>query len=447
MNTCILLFTRDLRLPDNYALKKATTYDRIIPIFCFENKQIVSNSYKSENAIQFMIESVRELNDEMNGCLNIFSGSTIDSIKKILHYDEFDLIVSKDYTPFAKKRTSALQQICREVIEVENHKLCSKDVLTGDGNIYSVFTPYYKKVIGHKVPTLLKTKKITFINLKKNKNANSDSINKIEKELSFASGFPGGRSNGLNILKGLKCCRQYATNRDTPRVYTSRLSAHHKFGTVSIRETYWAIQKYLKGKSREMMTRQLYWRDFYYNICEEHPHVFGKSYKEKYDELEWENDSKWFSKWCKGKTGFPIVDAGMRQLNTEGWMHNRLRMIVSSFLTKDLLIDWRKGEKYFAQKLVDYDPCQNNGGWQWASGTGTDAQPYFRIFNPWSQSKKFDPDGTYIKKYVSELNDIDPKYLHTEKGLSENKPTVYPEPIVIHKEQRERALAMYKQIQ
>lgn len=442
--TCIYLFTRDLRIEDNYALDYACThYKHIIPMFCYDPVQTdEKNSYRSCNAICFMIASVNELDESLGGKLNIFKCSTLKAIQSIKQYDQMDIIVSKDYTPFSNKRTNLLQSLGNTVIEVENHKICSKDVLTGSHTTYTVFSPYYRKAAQLPVPNLLEPKKfkLKLIYLKQ-----KDSLPHTCNE----HVIEGGRSNALQILKKLECCTSYGNSRDIPKVYTSRLSAHHKFGTVSIRETYWAIQKNLKGKHKEMMTRQLYWRDFYYNIADRFPHVFKGSYQRKYNALKWENNRTYFKCWESGRTGFPIVDAGMRQLVKEGWMHNRLRMIVSSFLTKDLLISWKKGERFFAQHLVDYDPCQNNGGWQWAAGTGTDAQPYFRIFNPWSQSKKFDPDGDYIKKYVPELKDVNPKDLHSPIKLQKAIQALeikYSSPIVDHALQRHKALEMYKSI-
>jgi deoxyribodipyrimidine photo-lyase len=195
------------------------------------------------------------------------------------------------------------------------------------------------------------------------------------------------------------------------------------------------------------LIRELYWRDFATHVAYHRPDVFEGNFNKKYDGLVWEENDLAFKKWCEGRTGFPIVDAGMRQLNTTGWMHNRVRMIVASFLTKDLRIDWRKGERYFAQRLVDYDPCVNNGSWQWAASTGYDAQPYFRIFNPWTQQKNFDPEAEYIKRYIPELRDLSAKEIH---ALGDKQPDLfssveYPKPMVDHKRAREETLAWFKE--
>jgi len=220
----------------------------------------------------------------------------------------------------------------------------------------------------------------------------------------------------------------YAATKDIPALSTSNLSAHLKFGTLSIRETYHAIKKIL-GPTH-LLLRQLYWRDFFTHVAYYSPFVFGHAFHEKYDQLIWEHDDKKFQRWCTGTTGFPIVDAGMRQLTTTGFMHNRVRMIAASFLTKDLHIDWRWGEKFFAQQLIDYDPAVNNGNWQWCASTGCDAQPYFRIFNPWLQQKKFDTECIYIKRWIPELKKVAPATIHT--WYANKLPSNYPKPMVDH---------------
>lgn len=221
------------------------------------------------------------------------------------------------------------------------------------------------------------------------------------------------------------------------------LSAHNKFGTCSIREVYYAIADTFSKE--HTLIRELYWRDFFTHVAWNFPYVFGESFHKKFDKLKWSTNAKAFKAWCDGKTGFPVVDAAMRQLNSTGYMHNRARLIVSSFLTKDLHIDWRLGEKYFAQKLVDYDPAVNNGNWQWSASTGCDAQPYFRIFNPWLQQKKFDPICAYIKEWVPELKSVDTKIIHNwfDQAKQING---YPLPIVDHSVEAKIALSYYKKI-
>nr|WP_281411951.1 deoxyribodipyrimidine photo-lyase [Motiliproteus sediminis] len=240
----------------------------------------------------------------------------------------------------------------------------------------------------------------------------------------------GGRSEALSLLDAIDTLSGYAERRDLPAERgTSRLSAHLKFGTCSVREVYYRVL-HCWGEDHPLL-RQLHWRDFFTQIAWHYPQVFGQPFDRRLTAMRWPNEKAKFEAWCQGRTGFPIVDAGMRELNHSGYMHNRLRMIVASFLVKDLHVDWRWGERYFAQRLIDYDPCVNNGSWQWAASTGCDAQPWFRIFNPWRQQQRFDPEGEYIRSWVPELAGLGAKaLLQLECG---GAPAGYPEPIVDHK--------------
>jgi deoxyribodipyrimidine photo-lyase len=254
----------------------------------------------------------------------------------------------------------------------------------------------------------------------------------------------GGRSQCLKILKNMKKNQDYPNNKDYPaKEATTGLSAHNKLGTCSIREIYHTMKENL-GNSSPLL-RQLYWRDFFTYIVYHFPHVFKQPFQHKFRRMVWKRDPEKFRVWCNGKTGFPIVDAGMRQLNITGFMHNRVRLIVASFLTKDLHPDWKLGERYFAERLVDYDPCVNNGNWQWAASVGCDAQPYLRIFNPWLQQKKFDPQCIYIKRFVPELMHLPPKAIHEiYKNYRHVKQELdYPRPIVDHESERKIAMNLY----
>ena len=232
--------------------------------------------------------------------------------------------------------------------------------------------------------------------------------------------------------------QHYSKTRNELSISTSELSPYIKFGCISIREVYQAF------KTKHDFIRQLFWRDFYANILYSFPHVLGSAMKPNYNKLHWHNNSNLFKKWCNGETGYPVVDAGMRQLLQTGYMHNRARLIVSSFLVKTLLISWEKGEKYFAQHLVDYDPASNNGNWQWTAGSGADSQPYFRIFNPWEQTKNYDSNCEYIKQWIPELKDVPNKdILNWENTYSQYKNIKYPKPIVNYKTQKELTLHMY----
>jgi deoxyribodipyrimidine photo-lyase len=254
----------------------------------------------------------------------------------------------------------------------------------------------------------------------------------------------GGRKNGLELLdKSAKEQKHYDTERDTFVYETSKLSAHLKFGTISVREVYWKWHDTFGKKSG--ILRELFWREFFARALFHFPSVLSNSYQPKFKHIKWHNSEQDFNKWKEGKTGYPIVDAGMRQMNATGYMHNRARMIVASFLVKTLLIDWTKGEQYFATKLVDYDVASNNGGWQGISGTGIDMKPYFRDMNPWIQAKKFDKETKYIKQWVEELRDISAKdILNWNEKWQEHK-EVYYEPMVDYNEQKKKMLQMYRE--
>jgi deoxyribodipyrimidine photo-lyase len=250
----------------------------------------------------------------------------------------------------------------------------------------------------------------------------------------------GGRQTALKMLsKAARDIKNYDAIHNDLNKKTTELSAAIKFGSISIREVYKTLH------SKTGLIRQLFWRDFYANILYEFPQVLGNSLKPKYDKIKWHHNSGWFSAWCKGETGFPIVDGGMRQMNATGYMHNRTRLIVASFLVKTLLIDWREGEKYFAQTLTDYDVANNNGNWQWISSSGADSQQFYRIFNPWIQGENFDKDCEYIKKWVPELATLDPKIIHNwETEWVNHKDIKYSKPICNYSQQKEKALKIYK---
>lgn len=432
----LFIFHRDLRLEDNTGLIQALKLSEyVIPCFIFDPIQISDhNEYKSNNAVQFMIESIEDLEKQLakqNSKLYLYNGDTQKIVTNIIESENIDAIfTNRDYTPFAINREETIKHICNKhsiAFEQFNDLLLTEpeDILTGNNDPYSIFTPFFKKA----------SKKVN-INVTKNdfknyyiklKIANFDykKLNKNNSKL----WVNGGRTNSQKILKNLHKFDKYKNERDYPAKNTTNLAAHIKFGTSSIREIYKAIEEQLGYN--HLLIQQLFWRDFFTHIAYNSPFVFGSAYKEKYNKLQWSYNNKKFQAWCNGQTGFPIVDAGMRQLNETGYMHNRVRMVVASFLVKDLHIDWRLGEKYFAQKLVDYDPAVNNGNWQWCASTGADSQPYFRIFNPWLQQKKFDPECEYIKKWVPELKNQEPKVIHK---LYDLKTTIksYPKPIVDH---------------
>lgn len=467
----LFLFRRDLRLVDNTGLIMASRRsEKIVPVFLLNDQQIQSdkNKYFSLPALQFMLASIEELSIDINnskGELLVITGDMYESFEQYLCSSDIEAVfVNRDYTPFARQRDKRLQAICEKLgvtwhsfsdyLLVEPEK-GTKD----DGNPYMVFTPFYRKnrvkdlrkVDGYKVENFLETPfdsplsggKVTEGWAKKFFARQGLVWNQI-------LAAKGGRGEALYQRELL--AQNYDETRNFPSLNTTTyLSAHHKFGTISIRESYWFFRQ--KFGFEHTVLSELFWRDFFTQIGYHFPHVFGNAFRSKYNDIKWSNCAKKFSAWCTGKTGFPLVDAGMRELNTTGFMHNRVRMVVASFLVKNLHVDWRWGEKYFAQKLVDYDPCVNNGNWQWAASTGCDAQPYFRIFNPWSQQKKFDSDCEYIKKWIPELRDLDPKEIHKfEKkidsvdsvSLFETVVIDYPLPIVNNKTTAVEVKAWYK---
>ena len=398
MDINIFIFRRDFRIHDNLALNsliKDCGNKGIYPIFIFNPAQIYpkNNPYFSNNCVQFMIESLDDLDKNIH--VNYYEGVDIDILTKLSSkYKIKSIAYNKDYSPFAIKRDSIIEEWANNngirIITEEDYTLYNMGTIQNNQNKpYQVFTPFYKKSLSLKVNDMQKLA-VKSINVIKH-------IKKFDKHKYYIANddlaVRGGRDKALIRLKNVMT--DYAKFRDYPGLdKTTKLSAYIKFGCVSIREVY-----YNYDDAKELQ-RELIWREFYANILFYFPHVLGNSFKEKYDNIKWTNNKEWFKKWCEGKTGYEMVDAGMNQLNKTGWMHNRLRMITAMFLTKDLLIDWRWGEKYFASKLVDYDPASNNGGWQWSASTGTDAQPYFRIFNPELQLKRYDKDYEYIRRWI-----------------------------------------------
>lgn len=451
--TSIFLFRRDLRLNDNTALNAALdSSDDTLPCFIFDPRQIKPHRYFSANALAFMLECLRELQTELSergARLYLFWGNPEQVLKKLItDVKAAALYVNKDYTSFSRERDTSLAETCRE-LGVEFSSLYDGLLLDPEkfakpnGTPYTIFTPFFKRGLQLAVPEPTKLRPGKFytddLTLPEAILDNFAQTNSAPLRTDF-----GGRQNCLKILQTLPEKKDYKSQRDFPALAgTTRLSAHNKFGTCSIREVYHAVAKAL-GKQHDLI-RELYWRDFFTHIAWHFPHVFEGCFQRKYDALAWSENKEHFAAWCAGKTGFPLVDAGMRELAATGNMHNRVRMVVASFLVKDLHISWRWGERFFAQHLVDYDPAVNNGNWQWAASTGCDAQPYFRIFNPWLQQQKFDPDAEYIKRWVPELSRASPKEIHhlNESNLSISS---YISPIVDHFEAKLTAQEMFEEI-
>lgn len=449
----LFIFRRDLRLIDNIGLSYAiNNYKNIIPMFIFTPEQItIKNKFKSDNAIQFMIECLIELNINLKkykSKLHIFKGNNIKILKNIIKNIKVNNIVfNMDYTPYAINRDAKINDFCNK--NQINCKMTEDYLLGTIGKfLKSNRTPYVvfngfknnAKKFSVKKPNIIKINNLTI-------SKKLSESNMIKYKININILLNGGRINGLNKLKKVKTFKIYNKSRNSLKYETTQLSPYIKFGCISIREVYHEFVNNF-GKDCQLVN-QLYWRELYYYIAYYFPKVLnGYKFNSRYGNIKWNNNKDYFKKWCKGETGFPIVDAGMRQLNKTGYMHNRSRLITSNFLNRLLGCDWRLGERYFATKLIDYDPAVNNGNWQWIASTGVDLKPFKqRVFNPWTQSKKSDLDGTYIKKWIPELCDVLSKDLYNwEKAYIKYnlKKMKYPKMIIDYKIQREKSFKMFE---
>jgi deoxyribodipyrimidine photo-lyase len=461
----IFIFRRDLRLDDNTGLIKALQMsDLVIPIFIFTPEQISNNKYKSNNCIQFMVESLNDLNNQLKkkrAKLYYFYNKSHIVIDKLIQKVKADAVyLNMDYTPYSVARDLRIASICNkhhiDFNPYEDYLLNPvNSVKNGSGDIYQKFTPYYRNASKIKVA---QPDKNAYKNYYTDHIPTTISNNKIKQFYTVNDDVyvHGGRSNGLKILNKIDIFKSYNKNRNDLSLATTRLSAYNKFGCVSIREVYYNIKKELGMKND--LIKQLYWRDFYYTICYFAPNTLTKktnqNYNKKYSKIPWITwdkatlkQKKLFKAWCDGNTGYPVVDAGMRELKTTGFMHNRARLIVASFLTKLLMWHWLDGEHFFAISLIDYDPCQNNGNWQWSSGSGVDSQPYFRIFNPWAQALDYDHDCMYIKKWIPELLNVDNNHIHKWYEYVDDPLYTkidYPAPIIDYESSRNNAIVKFK---
>ena len=423
----IFWFRRDLRLHDNcgffHALKNG---GNVLPIFIFDTEILSKLENKKDARVEFILEQLSKLKDEFEkrgSSLKIIYGSPETTFKRLIDkYKISAVYTNRDYEPYAQERDTKISHLLSEsgiaFHTFKDHVIFERDeVMKPDGKPYTIFTPYsvrWKAAYADLPGANFASEKL-LQNLVKIAPFHKPSL----EEITFSkSGIevPPVRLNE-EVLKN------YHNTRNTPSLAgTSNLSVHLRFGTVSIREMV-ALAK----NNNEQFLNELIWREFFQMILWHFPRLVNNAFKKDYDGIEWNNNEENFQAWCEGKTGYPMVDAGMRELNATGLMHNRVRMVVASFLTKHLLIDWRWGEAYFAEKLLDFELASNNGNWQWAAGCGCDAAPYFRVFNPTEQQKKFDPDFVYIKKWVPEF------------GTSK-----YSQPIVEHVFARNRVLQAYK---
>lgn len=450
----LFIFRRDLRLVDNTALVAAFKKGPVTAAYVFDEKKLHG---KKANLFQlrFICQSLVELSERiaaLGGVLNIFVGDPHTIITSLVQSKSVaGVVVNADFTPDSIAFDAYATAVCTRAgiaYEVHNDALLTNpgSVLTGSGVMFKMFTPFYRAACD-RVAVEKPVKRMPAGEFSSHLLAGAHRTVPHDVANVYASlqegTFSGGRSAGLKALQHACTLSTYVKRRDVPadEAGTSHLSPHMALGTVSVREVYHTLCDELGMGAAAPLIRSLYWRDFFTQLAVDQPRVYGEPFQKAYAGIEWENDAKKFARWKEGKTGFPIVDAGMRQLNETGYMHNRVRMVVASFLIKDLHIDWQWGEAYFAEKLVDYDPAVNNGNWQWCASTGCDSQPYFRIFNPWLQQKKFDPDAVYCKRWLPELAKATAAQIHA--GFKK-RIVGYYQPLVEHAVESRKAIAVYK---
>lgn len=425
--TSIFWFRRDLRLHDNVGLYHALSQNHVvIPIFIFDNN-IINQLPEDDTRVNFIYNQLEKIHEQLkyfDSTLFIYRGDPKDIFEKLISEFKIDCVfTNKDYEPYGINRDQTIKSLLEERNIIFNsykdHVIFEYDeILKNDGEPYKIYTPYSKKWI--KNYNLLRLQKfpsedLTYHFIKKN--------NRIFPELSEL-GIKTSKKPIYTFTLNRKMVNEYGLYRNFPSLdKTSRLGPYLRFGLVSIRR----IANFVSKEADQTFLKELIWREFFTQILWHFPYTVTNSFKPKYDKIKWRNNEVEFKLWCEGKTGYPIVDAGMRELNHTGFINNRVRMIASSFLCKHLLIDWRWGEAYFAKKLNDFELSSNIGNWQWVAGCGVDSSPYFRIFNPQSQLEKFDKNRTYIKKWIPEYQEFN-----------------YIDPIVEHHMARERCLKTYK---
>lgn len=426
--SAIFWHRRDLRLEDNAGLYKALSQQTdVLPIFIFDSN-ILESLPKSDQRVLFIHECLKTLKKEyqaLGSDLLVVHGDPKVLIPELaVQYAASGVYTNRDYEPYATKRDQFIFEKLKELnikfVGTKDHVIFEKnEVLKADGTPYTVFTPYSRKWKATLQNGHLESFDVSLLkeNLRKNVVAELPTLDQLGFEDTQIHPFP------KTIVEDI-VLKKYKELRDLPSISgTSKLSIHLRFGTISIRK----LAKQALRMS-ETYLNELIWREFYQMILYHFPHSVERAFKPAYDRIIWESNEENYKAWCEGRTGYPLVDAGMRELNETGFMHNRVRMVTASFLTKHLLMDWRLGEAYFAEKLLDFELASNVGGWQWAAGTGCDAAPYFRVFNPQSQQEKFDPKFEYIKKWVPEFGTAN-----------------YPHQIVEHTFARNRAISRYKE--
>jgi deoxyribodipyrimidine photo-lyase len=460
MDTALIWFRRDLRSNDNapfyLALKSARS---VHAVFVFDTDILDSLPDRTDRRVEFIWHSVAALKVELeaHGCtLHVLHGSARELIPQFAASLSAEAVFAgRDYEPFAIARDTAVADALRtsgRALHLAKDQVIFEldEVLTAVGKPYHVFTPYKRAWLSKLSDFYLAAYPVERYLDRLAPAAEAASMPALA-DLGFRSSnlaslkiTPGAAGAETLFSDFQQRITHYKDTRNFPAVKgPSYLSVHLRFGTISIREL--VRFAYLHGGAgAETWLSELIWRDFYQMLLARHPHTVTRAFQGKFDALVWPNSPGHFEAWCEARTGYPIVDAAMRQLNQTGYMHNRLRMIVASFLVKDLHVDWRWGERFFAEKLIDYDLAANIGGWQWSAGVGTDAQPWFRIFNPVTQSENFDPQGKFIRRYLPELAAVPDKFIHAPWKLATGKPN-YPPPIVDHAQARAMTLALFRE--
>jgi deoxyribodipyrimidine photo-lyase len=454
-------FRNDLRLRDNTALEAlATRAEEWLPVFVLD-PCLLAGPRAGGPRVRFLLDCLGRLHRDLEKRgvpLLVREGRPEAVLPKLLHETGARLLsFNEDTTPFARRRDAAVQLAVErsggQVLTRLDHVVFrSSEIRSASGGAYSVYSPYRKTWWKHwseqpRLPVRLGRLPPPIPGFSADRIPDPHELGLEAGACDLPTGGEAAARRRLDHFLEISAGR-YHEDRDRPdRNGTSRLSPYLRFGAISVRQCFERAQEAARVEPalRQGVAQwldELVWREFYSSILEEHPRVLRESHRLKYDALVWNDDPKGFEAWCEGLTGYPIVDAGMRQLRATGWMHNRVRMIVASFLTKDLLIDWRAGERFFFERLVDGDPASNNGGWQWAASTGTDAQPYFRIFNPVAQGRRWDPEGRYVRHWIPELRDVPDPHVHAPWAYG--LPAGYPPPIIDHAERRELALERYR---
>lgn len=461
----VMWFRRDLRLEDNIALAKAfKESEKLLLLFHVNPEQFLEKGSLNQAAF---FQSVAHFKAELKKedlYLHILFGEIEDCFSALKNKlsDWSDVYFNLDEKGFGRARDQKMVRFFNENMvkihtSTDHHLHGSTEIKNQSDDFYKVFTPYFNQWIERKKPkpveVEIEKEKVVTTSLFQDQEEKFEAfVKENDLNLEHTSGTAAAKNRLEEFIS--EDLEDYDRARDVPeKDQTSHLSPYLRTGELSIRTVFSLLADAPDSRSKDTFIKELAWRDFYNMIYATNQNQKEQPIKEEFSTIEWENDTKKFENWKEGKTGFPIIDAGMRQLKEKGWMHNRLRMIVASFLTKDLLIDWRWGEKYFQEMLIDYDPASNIGGWQWAASTGTDAVPYFRIFNPTTQSKKNDPSGEFIRQYVTELEQVKEKYIHEPQKMSKEEQTEigliigedYPFPIVNHSEARKRAIKVYEE--